>query len=132
MSGTGSNQTPPTTNPMPAAPNVPGDPEELRIRIPEISRQILNRIAVIEGEIYQTQPARLSEMVTQLFNLQVAQTTVQQSLNLLQSGHNKLHEHVGKIEVDGAGRLPQSSKDRRILDPKNSLPSKFFGQGRQP
>ena len=121
MSGTGSNtQTP--TNPMPAAPNVPEDPEELRGQVPEILRQILNRIAIIEAEIYTNQPARVSEMVTQLFNLQVAQTTVQQSLNLLQAGHNKLHDTVGKFDADVAGRLPQSFKDRRILDPTNYGP----------
>ena len=90
---------------MPAAPTVPDDPEQARVQTPEILRQILNRIAVIEGEIYNTQPARLSEMVTQLFNLQVAQTTVQQSLNLLQSGHNKLHDAVEKNDVDSFGRM---------------------------
>ena len=49
----------------------------------------------------------------------------QQSLNLLQAGHNTLHEAMGKIDT---GRLPQSSKDRRILDAKNSLPLKFSGK----
>ena len=101
---TGSDQTPPTTNPpTPAVPNpVPEDPEELGRQIPEILRQILNRIAVIEYEIYTNHPNRYSHLAGQLSNLQVAQTTVQQSLNLLQAGHNTLHDAIGKID---SGRL---------------------------
>ena len=88
MSGTGSN-TNPFGDATPQEIHVPLDPEELGPRIPEILRAILSRISVLENA------SLLMEGVSsRMSNLSAAQTTVQQSLNLLQAAHNDLHASI--------------------------------------
>ena len=52
----------------------------------------------IETEILQ-----VNEIATTVNDLQVAQTTLQQSFNLLQAAHNALHESVGHPFSTGHG-----------------------------
>ena len=83
------------TNPFQTEIPVPDDAEGLTRSLPEILRQVLNKIALLENDIATIQPGRMDGMTQQMggmaqqmASLQAAQTTVQQSLNLLQSAHN--------------------------------------------
>ena len=67
---------------------------ETNPQLSEILRQILNRMAQLETEFRGTQ-SREGDLANNMANLQRAQTTVQQSLNLLQAAHNALHETMG-------------------------------------
>ena len=89
----GSDEPTPAPTRMPV-PDVPDDVAELGQRMPEILRLILNRIAVLENDLYVTYSSRFESAATQISNIQQAQTAVQQSLNLLQAAHNTIHDQI--------------------------------------
>ena len=84
MSGSDGNTTYSRTRPVPEDDDLAG------IEVPELLRQIITRLRYLEGDRPQ-----VGELTNQLVALQQAQTTVQQSLNLIQAAHNALHERVG-------------------------------------
>ena len=65
--------------------------------MPDLIRQLLDRINALEQ--------LSSGNTTSLAGLQAAQTTVQQSVNLIQAAHNNLHDQFN------AGTAPSSSSN---------------------
>ena len=110
MSGRSSTGSNPFTQPD-ADIDIPDGLTGANPQLSEILRQILNRVIQVETEFRGTQ-SREGDLTNNMANLQRAQTTVQQSLNLLQAAHNALHETMG------GGPIPTSggSKSRRIWD----------------
>ena len=92
--------------PLPADADANANPFSI-----EVMQQIFTRIDVMERSITA---------------LQEAQTTVQQSMNLMQSAHNALHERMGS---HGEFRGGFDSKPRHIMDNKSMVPPKFSGAG---
>ena len=85
MSGSDGNTAYARTRPLPDE-----DIDLAGMEVPEILRQVMVRLRYLEGDRPQ-----VGELTNQLVALQQAQTTVQQSLNLIQAAHNALHERVG-------------------------------------
>ena len=88
---TGSDTNPVAPTPLMDIP-VPDDPDRLMTQLPEILRQIANRILVIERDVYTTHVERINESMNQVTQVSQSQLAMQQSLNLLQSAHNQLHD----------------------------------------
>ena len=72
------------TNPIQTEIPVPDDAEGLTRSLPEILRQVLNKIALIENDLVAVQPGRMDGMTQQMGGMaqqmathQAAQTTVQ-------------------------------------------------------
>ena len=111
------NPTPPVDIP------VPEDRDRLMTQLPEILRQIANRILIIERDIYTTHVERINESINQSAQLSQSQLAMQQSLNLLQAAHNQLHDLIHK---EGSPSAPNDRR-KRIMEAKLSMPMKFAG-----
>ena len=102
-----------------------GDAPELNeepnvTEMPDILRRLLDRLAALEGVMSHFETTRISDLSNTVSNLQQAQTTVQQSLNLLQSAHNALHEVVGTGTWCGPARCQgcqgETHNGRQVYD----------------
>ena len=111
------------TNPfgsdVPTAPThiqipVPDDPETMNAQRPEILQQVLSHIQVLERAVQVTQPERINEISGHVSQISQAQFTMQQSLNLLQSAHNTLHENWQQRSTSTMG----DDKRKKVMDAK--------------
>ena len=78
---------------------------------PELIRQLMDRIDVLEQ--------LASGTSTNLAGLQQAQTTVQQSVNLIQAAHNNLHDQINATAAPSSsygGAATEVSSGRQQTD----------------
>ena len=94
---------------------VPADEE-----IPQVMVEIVRRMEALEAQL-----VRINDLSESVGSLQQAQTTVQQSVNLIQAAHNALHESLGDRAPAGSGGA--GVKPNRVMDNKLMIPPKFNG-----